>query len=112
MVWDYIVFVKTASIFSRLLNWFFFFLHMFISYVCHIHIKHVHVYTRTYRDSYNLCEAEACDILTSEQHFINFKMAFEQILNSFINDVSHFKLQINGFTDHCKVKCVSFHGAY
>lgn len=54
---------------------------MFISYVCHIHIKHVHVYTRTYRDSYNLCEAEACDILTSEQHFINFKMAFEQILN-------------------------------
>lgn len=112
MVWDYIVFVKTASIFSRLLNWFFFFLHMFISYACHIHIKHVHVYTRTYRDSYNLCEAEACDILTSEQHFINFKMAFEQILNSFINDVSHFKLQINGFTDHCNVKCVSFHGAY
>lgn len=26
----------------------------------------------------NLGEAEACDIFTSEQHFINFKMAFEQ----------------------------------
>lgn len=103
MVWDYMVFVKTASSFSRLLNGF---LYMFISYACYIDIKNKPWFLTLVKQIYTA--------ISSHQNNISsiLKWLLNNILNSFINDISRFKLQINGFTDHCKAKCVSFNDAY